>query len=93
MNISEFNYIEASLWFTCAVILFCTGIKVGKRSPYFKIILVVVPAFIAFGISDIIEVQTGTWWRPVSLLFLKAACVITIAGCYYHYYKINKGNT
>ena len=94
MNISDFNYIESILWFSCAVILFVAGIKTGgKHGRYFKVICFALPAFIAFGISDIIEAQTGVWWRPWSLLFLKLTCVVIIAGCYYRYHRINKENT
>lgn len=33
-----------------------------------------------FAVSDAIEVQTGAWWRPPSLLVFKAVCVLGIAG-------------
>lgn len=32
-------------------------------------------AFLAFGLSDIIESQTGAWWRPWWLLVLKGGCI------------------
>jgi hypothetical protein len=28
-----------------------------------------------FGISDIVEIFTGAWWKPASLLLMKAACL------------------
>lgn len=35
------------------------------------------PSFHAvFGVSDLIEAQTGAWWEPWSLLVMKAACVL-----------------
>lgn len=94
MNISDFNYIESILWFSCAVTLCVVGIKTGgKTGRYFKMICVAVPAFVAFGISDIIEAHTGAWWKPLPLLCLKVLCVVIIAGCYYQYHDINNENT
>ena len=31
---------------------------------------------IAFGISDLIEIQTGAWWRPPELLIFKGLCLV-----------------
>ena len=44
-------------------------------------------AFIIFGISDFIEMQTGAWYKPTSLLIMKAACMITFAFCLHTYFK------
>lgn len=35
--------------------------------------------FVLFGISDLVETQTGAWWRPWWLLAWKAACVSALA--------------
>jgi len=32
-------------------------------------------AFLAFAGTDLVEMQTGAWWRPWWLLVWKAACV------------------
>jgi len=89
MNIFDFNYIESILWFSCAAILFVAGINTGgMHGRYFKVICVVVPTFVALGISDVIEAYTGAWWRPWPLLLLKVTCVVIIAGCYYRYHRI-----
>lgn len=32
-------------------------------------------AFLAFGISDLVEEGTGAWWRPLWLLLLKSGCI------------------
>ncbi len=37
---------------------------------------VVFGGFIAFGISDFVEIHTGAWWRPWWLLGWKAACLL-----------------
>lgn len=62
MNISESNYIEAGLWFSIAL---CLGINVfikGRTDVYFKVLIMASFTFTAFGISDLIEAQTGAWW-------------------------------
>ena len=92
MTIAEFNYIESVLWFVIAFGLTIKALAIGKSDAYFKISIITSIAFVVFGISDIIEAQTGAWWRPFSLLTLKAACVITFTLCYlqYRYLKNNK---
>lgn len=33
-------------------------------------------SFAVFGVSDLIESETGAWWRPWWLFGMKAACVL-----------------
>jgi len=41
-----------------------------------------------FGISDLVEVQTGAWWDPWWLFTLKAFCVVIfLAHCIQHQRK------
>lgn len=42
-------------------------------------------SFLFFGISDIIEIYTGAWWRPLGLLFLNISCVIGLLLSFYAY--------
>lgn len=88
MNIAEFNYIESILWFIIALGLLIKSFKLGKSDTYFKICLIASIAFVAFGISDIIEAQTGAWWRPFSLLALKVSCVVTFVLCFIQFKKL-----
>jgi len=60
------NCMEASLW-----ILFALGL--GWRSilpspPHATLSRWVVPIFTLFGLSDLVEVHTGEWWKPGWLL-------------------------
>ncbi|MBE7458640.1 MAG: hypothetical protein KJ057_17160 [Phycisphaerae bacterium] len=34
--------------------------------------------FLAFGASDVVEADTGAWWRPWWLLAWKAACLAVL---------------
>lgn len=73
--LQTFNAVEALLWFGIG-----TGFLWDRRrepsqrssltSPYAG------PAFIAFGLSDCVEILTGAWWRPVWLLIWKS-CIVT----------------
>ena len=42
-------------------------------------------AFFVFGLSDVIEITTGAWWRPWWLLLMKAVCVVALIGLYAQY--------
>jgi|UniRef100_UPI0037844476 hypothetical protein len=65
-----FNHAEAGLWFVIALILAFRG---RRQRPWS---LLLPPAFGVFGISDLIEAQTGAWWEPWWLFVMKAACVL-----------------
>jgi hypothetical protein len=47
--------------------------QVPHKTPSFSLSLPV--AFFIFGISDLIETQTGAWWEPWWLLLIKTLCV------------------
>jgi hypothetical protein len=72
-----FNRWESVLWFAFALICACASLPRTAKSPRNLRILAI--AFAAFGVSDIVESQTGAWWRPWWLLVLKTACVLVIA--------------
>ena len=85
MTIIQFNYLEAGLWFSIALILLAAVLTQRKRHKPFKTGLLAAATFVVFAISDLLEAQTGAWWRPLWLLFLKAICVIVLSACYYRY--------
>ena len=87
MDIADFNYIESILWFIVALGLVIKYFQIGKSNTYFKISLIASVAFVAFGVSDIIEAQTGAWWRPWGLLVLKSLCVVTFVWYFFQYKK------
>ena len=79
------NYCEASLWFVLGVVVMFAARKQSaavRRNAW-----VAFAAFIAFGISDLIEVRTGAWWTPWWLLVLKAACVLVLAHCLWRHVR------
>lgn len=59
------NDIESGIWISMAVVL----AVLRRGHPMSWLILVL------FGISDVVEAQTGAWWRPWWLLIWKGGCV------------------
>ena len=70
-----FNYLEAGLWLAICTVLLLRSRKESSNKATF--IGLGVTLFL-FGVSDIIEVHTGAWWKPKSLLFLKTGCVLSM---------------
>ncbi|MEZ5941673.1 MAG: hypothetical protein R3C18_09790 [Planctomycetaceae bacterium] len=45
-------------------------------------------AFLLFSVSDVIEIQTGAWWKPVWLMLLKGSCIATFAWGLWRYRQL-----
>jgi len=69
-----FNLIEALLWMTISVVFL---IRRRKQKNFRNLSFAASLAFFAFGISDLIEIQTRAWYEPIGLFLFKAACVAT----------------
>jgi hypothetical protein len=75
------NVIEAVFWMMIAATVYLRSdhssasgwLRVGTRAAV---------AFFWFGISDLIEVQTGAWYRPLGLLAMKGVCVAVLLHCF-----------
>lgn len=80
-----FNFLEAGLWISIAAALLVYSIR--SESKQRKMAYVAIAALFMFGISDIIEVYTGAWWKPPWLLLLKALCVLALVVCLISYVK------
>ena len=73
------NYIEAAVWFLFALRYALQTqrkaiLPLLRRWHWIAVVL-----FIAFGVSDIVEVQTGGWWKPWWLLLWKGFCLVGLA--------------
>ncbi len=85
MIAQSFNFYEAFIWFFVAGISLAYARKSKDRRQRI-FLLWTVPLWIAFGVSDFVEIQTGAWYKPWWLLAWKGVCVIgnaTLLGCYY----------
>lgn len=76
------NWIEAGLWGVIALWFAIAAFRASTRAIRIRCANAAM-AFAAFGISDIIESQTGAWWRPWWLLLLKAACIAVFAALWW----------
>jgi len=75
-----FNGCEAALWWTFAVAVVVRYRRAEARIVRLSWIMAVF--FVLFGISDVIEIQTGAWWKPPGLLALKGACLAGLTWCF-----------
>jgi len=67
------QYGEALLWLlVAAAFAYYATLNRGAVRKRCQIALV---AFALFGLSDIVEAQTGAWWRPWWLALWKGGCV------------------
>lgn len=68
----RFNLVEGTLWVLIAVIF---ANRARRKTEFRNLQIAASVAFLAFGISDFIEMRTGAWFRPWPLLVLKAFCL------------------
>ena len=75
-----FNACEAGLWLIFAVVV---AVRF-RRAPVAarRVARVMALFFVLFGASDLIEIETGAWWRPPGLLALKGVCLVGLTGCF-----------
>lgn len=80
MNIIQrFNLLEAIFWFTLSLFcFFLWSFKKKSNSVQKKYPLLLSLIIFIFGITDLIEIKSGAWWRPIWLLLLKSICLIGI---------------
>lgn len=82
------NQIEACVWFLIALVALTQAIR--KRSRTYAILA---PTFLVFGVTDLIEAETGAWWKPWWLFALKAACVVVIFVTFATHYLFRPSRT
>ena len=78
--VTVFNGLEAVLWSVLAVVI---AVRFRKSDAGLRRLSWTTAALlVAFAVSDVIEMQTGAWWRPVGLLVLKGVCLAGLTGCF-----------
>lgn len=75
------NSVEALLWGSIGGIFIWQAIR-NRSSIHRNRCWITAMAFLAFGLSDVIEITTGAWWRPWWLFATKAACVLVLVVLY-----------
>lgn len=86
--VTYFNIAEAALWFVISIVLFVKRLKSEPAEARLQLIAAI--AFLFFGFSDVVETQTGAWWRPWWLFVWKASCVIVLVGTLVTHLRRNK---
>jgi hypothetical protein len=79
------NYIEAALWAAIGVFLLVHALR--RKSGSGRAVVFAGLVFLSFGLSDVIEVRTGAWWRPWWLLAWKAVCMVSMIGLLLRYWR------
>jgi len=79
-----FNLCEGLLWIGVAMAL---AVAFHRTHQYRDYALAGGLIFLAFGISDFVELGTGAWYRPWWLLLWKAACVLSFIVVYARFRK------
>jgi hypothetical protein len=82
MRLDIFNACEAVLWMVVAIAVAVRYVRRGTASRTRRVAIVTAVFLVLFGVSDVIEMQTGAWWRPPGLLALKAFCLIGLVVCF-----------
>ena len=72
------NYIEAAIWGLFAIGFAISAAKETGKMRLHRLIATL--TFFLFGLSDLVEVQTGAWWHPEWLFLWKSFCVMSMVG-------------
>jgi len=72
-----FNAVEASWWFLCSALTAGMGHRVRGLTPRLRAALSLL--LLGFALSDLFEISTGAWWRPLGLLIVNVGCVVGIS--------------
>jgi hypothetical protein len=80
------NLVEAVLWIAVALAFIVKAIKASRQLR--RVFLFLAAAFVVFGTTDVIESETGAWWRPTWLLVVKVICVASFALGFAAYFSL-----
>ena len=71
--VDAINVFEVFWWTGCGGLVLTKTLRSGTRSRGRAYLLAA--TFVLFGLSDVVELQTGAWWSPWWLLVWKAICI------------------
>ena len=70
------NYIESGLWILIGLVFVVYALR--RSGGARRLCSIAAPVFVLFGISDIVEADTGAWYKPWWLFAWKAICVASM---------------
>lgn len=85
-----FNVCEGLLWISISVGF---AVACGRKRQHHDLTLATAVLFLAFGLSDFVEIRTGGWYKPWWLLSWKAANVTGLLAVYLIFRKRRLGGT
>ena len=85
----SFNALEALFWLVVGAGFVVRAFRRPSALPR-RLLFVAGVACIAFGGSDVVEIRTGTWFRPWWLLAWNVACVVTLIACLVWYRNVKR---
>lgn len=86
--VQSYNAIEAVWWIGLGVFLASFPMRPDSRRHRRALAV----ALIVFGLTDVIEIQTGAWWRPWWLAVFKVACGLAIGMLVLKWFRHNRGS-
>jgi len=87
-SLAAFNIAEAFFWMAITLAI---AVRAKRARPDLRRIgFIVAAAFVAFAGTDLIEIKTAAWYRPLWLLVYNAVCIAFIVGCYAKYLLLRK---
>ncbi len=82
-----FNLVEAFIWIGIGIVLLWKSRSFERvRSPA----ILAGVTFILFGVSDFIEIRTGSWIEPLWLLIWNVCCVASLVSCLVWYVALRR---
>ncbi len=82
-----FNLVEGLIWVCVGLVLLWRSRSCEPaRSPT----ILAGATFILFGVSDFIEIRTGSWYQPVWLFIWNVACVASLVSCLVWYLSLRR---
>ena len=81
------NLIEAGFWLVFGIGLVIGGTRRGWAIARLALLLGTI--LLLFGVSDLVEANTGAWWRPWWLLVWKGTCLSGMVLCALKYRRIS----
>ena len=77
--VDAINAFEVVWWIVCGVVVFVKSRR--AESPHRGRGLLSAVTLVLFGLSDVVELQTGAWWKPWWLAVWKGLCIAILITC------------
>lgn len=84
-----YNLFETCLWSAIGLGLLICACRPREKHRLFCLYGAL--SFAVFAASEVIEMHTGAWWKPLWLLALKASCTFFVAGLVFWWIRIQGG--